>query len=132
MKKLKVCGICSRERLIWKNFQGIKYCQLCWNLSQPKKLKKKSKRINPISLQRREDNKIYAIERVAFLLEHPMCQVHIIGCYNQSSQVHHAKGRTGSLFLDKRYWIAVCDFCHKFVENNPTWAKENKFSLNRI
>ena len=31
MKKLKVCSGCHEEKVIWKNHEGNKYCQYCWN-----------------------------------------------------------------------------------------------------
>lgn len=50
----------------------------------------------------------------------------------QTNQVHHKKGRIGSLLLDQRYWLAVSPEGHRRIENNPEWAKENNYSLNRL
>ncbi|WP_262885687.1 hypothetical protein [Myroides sp. LoEW2-1] len=42
------------------------------------------------------------------------------------------KGRVGSLFLDTRYWLAVSREGHRMIEENPKWAKEKGYSLNRL
>lgn len=45
--------------------------------------------------------------------------------------IHHMKGKEGSLFLDTRYWLAVSLNGHILIELNPRWAKENGYSLSR-
>lgn len=50
----------------------------------------------------------------------------------QTNQVHHKKGRIGSLLLDQRYWLAVSPEGHRQIENNPIWAKEKGYSLDRL
>lgn len=49
-----------------------------------------------------------------------------------TTDIHHKKGRIGSLLLDTRYWIALSREGHQKVENNPKWAKENGYSLSRL
>lgn len=50
----------------------------------------------------------------------------------QTNQVHHKKGRIGDLLNDQRFWLAVSPKGHSMIENNPEWAKENGYSLNRL
>jgi frataxin-like iron-binding protein CyaY len=42
------------------------------------------------------------------------------------------KGRSGALLNDKRYWLAVSRKGHRFIEDNPKWAKDNGYSLYRL
>lgn len=50
----------------------------------------------------------------------------------QTNQVHHKKGRIGDLLLDQEFWLAVSPDGHDKIENNPIWAKEKGYSLNRL
>jgi len=46
---------------------------------------------------------------------------------------HHMKGKaTIELLLDERYWLPVSRQGHNMIENNPKWAKERGFSLDRL
>lgn len=46
-------------------------------------------------------------------------------------QVHHAKGRVGSLMLDQRYWRALCGAHHQFVTEHPPEARAAGLSFHR-
>lgn len=37
--KLKICFSCNTEKVIWKQHNGHRYCQRCWNRVKPIKLK---------------------------------------------------------------------------------------------
>lgn len=61
----------------------------------------------------------------------------------KATTIHHKKGKVGyaddwarehdiPLWLDERFWLAVSMDGHTKIENNPEWAKENNFSLNRL
>ncbi len=45
-------------------------------------------------------------------------------CYEQASQVHHAKGRHGPLLNDKRYWWLLCFEHHSWVHTYPNKARQ--------
>jgi len=96
------------------------------SVSKPKVLKK----IAPISEKRKVENLKYQSQRIIFLgkPENKICPI----TKKPTTDIHHSKGRIGSLFLDERYWIALSREGHKRVEENPEWAKENGFSLNRL
>ena len=34
-----------------------------------------------------------------------------------------------SLYLDKRFWLAVSHEAHEMIENNPDWAVEKGYSI---
>lgn len=68
----------------------------------------------------------------------------ICSCCGESpaEQVHHPKGREGYadqwallkgivLLHDQRFWLACCGFCHTEIERNPTWAKQEGYTLTR-
>jgi hypothetical protein len=93
------------------------------------KYKQKTKVINPISKKRKEENKIYLKERLVFLSLNKICPIFKD---KKTTDIHHKKGRTGDLFLDKKYWIALSSEGHFLVENNPKWARENGYTVNRL
>lgn len=93
-----------------------------------KKDKPKKAKINQVSDKRKAANKIYSEERKKFLAG-KMCAVFP---KEKATDVHHMKGRVGKLFLDKRYWLPVSRAGHRKIEENPNWAKEMGYSLNRL
>lgn len=92
--------------------------------------KKKRTPIRKVSKKRQAEEAEYKKVRAEYLSEHPKCEVK--GCGKFSSECHHKMGRIGGLLTDKRFFLAVCRTHHTFIELNPEWAKENKYSLNRI
>lgn len=57
-----------------------------------------------------------------------MCEVE--GCVHKATQIHHKKGRIGDALYND--FLAICEDCHRKVEENPEWAKENGYSVSRI
>lgn len=70
------------------------------------------------------------IVKPAYLAAHQMCEID--GCSSKATEVHHKKGRIGKLLNDTDYFLAVCRKDHVFIENNPLWAKQKGYSINRI
>ena len=85
----------------------------------------------------------YATRGPAFLEDHPECQ----GCRliykhtkgkrgwpfpRPSQQIHHMKGRLGRLYLDEKFWKALCADCHDYVEKNRDDAKKMELSFSRL
>ena len=133
----KLCVICQEQPKSKTYFN----CKTCINLSCIEKFRKQSyekqnskvKNKNPIkkiSDKRKLDDIIYKSERIKFLMlpENKICPI----TKKQATTIHHKKGRLGSLYLDKRFWVALSMEGHEFVEKNPIWAKENGYSLNRL
>lgn len=134
--KLKICDECLEEKVIWKNFEGNKYCLSCWNRIKPKKpstsLPKKSK-IAKSSVKRKEQNKEYKLVRDDYMLAHPYCEGNIsFICTGKATELHHAGGRVGNLLTDTRYFKALCHACHVWAELNPKEAKEMGLSVSRL
>jgi hypothetical protein len=112
------CGILSLYRE-----KGL--CPKCFNVWRKTNMPKP---ILQVSTKRQLDNKTYSVLRVKFLSENKICPI----TGTPTTDIHHKKGRVGSLFLDVRYWIALSRKGHKYVEEHPKWAKQNGYSLKRL
>ena len=127
-----VCVCCERKRLIYSR----KMCQSCYWGDNKKKNEGKQKTIKEfkpipkISQKRKIENAKYIVLRIEFLgkKENSICPV----TGEKTTEIHHKKGRVGSLFLDVRYWLAVSREGHKKIEENPVWAKKEGYSLSRL
>lgn len=126
---LKICSRCEKEKVIWKNFSGHRYCLPCWNIVKPdnpfKSPPKPKKSISKVSEKRILSNKMYLKLRKEFLKEHSCCVAKLAGCTHcipEGLTIQHTRGRVGSLYLDTRYWITLCLNCHRWVNENPEQA----------
>lgn len=127
-----VCVCCKRKRLIYSK----KMCQSCYWSDNKKKNEGKQKTIKEfkpipkISQKRKIENAKYIVLRIEFLgkKENSICPV----TGEKTTEIHHKKGRVGSLFLNTKFWLGVSRKGHLKIENNPEWAKENGFSENRL
>lgn len=91
-----------------------------------------NKPINKVSEAKKEDDKIYATSRKVYLGNHAVCEVKLTGCQQKANQIHHRKGRIGKNYIDIHTFLACCDNCHRWIENNVTQAKELGFSIDRL
>lgn len=128
--KERVCKHCGE---IWRQYNSLDKCKCQRKQIEIKRSSFASKIHKPIkrvSDKKTLDDIIYKSERIKFLMlpENKICPI----TKQPTTDVHHSKGRVGSLYLDKKYWIALSREGHKFVEENPILAKENGFSLNRL
>ena len=139
--KLKTCSICNKETYLWKS--NPPSCKDCWlkikaqdQSSEPKSYKvtkkkeSRSYRIKSVSDKKLTELKEYRVVRDRYLAEHKVCEHP--DCKNPSEDLHHAKGRVGSLLTDVRYFKALCRRCHRWVEENPEQSKEIGLSLSRL
>lgn len=119
-----------------QKFFGQQYCSKeCYKPNlKLKPIKKVSKKQSVRNLQ-------YRVQRIEFLSkkENSICPV----TGQKATQVHHMKGRKGYadewardnkiwLLNDVRFFLGVSADGHKEIEENPEWAKEMGYSLNRI
>lgn len=127
--KKKICNSCETEQYIWKNHQGNKYCQHCWNKikydNDPPKPKIYTA-IKPKSKKQIALDNAYSKLRKIFLTQNPMCQAHLSGCQGGATDVHHKRGR-GKWLLVITTWMAVCRTCHSYIHLHPTEARELGF-----
>ena len=85
-------------------------------------------RIKVYNSKRSRQVTAYKKVRYDFLMANPICEV----CGGMATEIHHVKGRMGELLINPDYFLAVCRKCHDNIESNPTWAKENGYSLSRL
>ena len=97
---------------------------------RPKPIKKIVK-INQRSAKGRREDKLYSELRSKFLTEHPVCEARLDDCTGKTTEVHHKKAR-GIWLLIAKYFLPVCNNCHRWIETHPKEAKEKGFSLSRL
>lgn len=89
-----------------------------------KELIPKRKAIKKVSVKRKEKLKEYTPLRKQYLLDHPECEIKLIGCTVKATQIHHCS--TSDLdFLNTKTWKACDDWCHNQVERVLS-AKERR------
>jgi len=121
---------CGKEFTPYKTTD--KYCSAhCFFACQEQKESKPRKAIRPVSKKRLEQLAKYRPLRDTYLKEHPICEVH--DCDKPSNNLHHKKGREGSLLTDVRFFMACCETCHpKRIHENPEWAYKHGYLISRI
>ena len=138
-KEFKKCKVCGTEFKMYRTTD--KYCSGKCQMKDKKpnlQLKSLYKPIKQVSEKRKLEDIIYKSERIKFLSlpENQKCPV----TGEQTTQIHHVLKRRGyadewarenkvSLYLDKRFWLAVSHKGHEKIENNPEWAYEQGFSI---
>lgn len=107
---------------------------------KPKEFKPR-KPIPQISKKRAVESAKYTVAKIQFMgkPENKVCPV----TGQPTTDIHHKMGRVGfadswarinnvTLLLDTRFWLAVSRDGHRQIEENPSWAKEMGYSLNRL
>lgn len=77
--------------------------------------KKPIYRIPKTSSKRKEKLKEYTPLKKQYLLDHPECEIKLIGCQAKSIEIHHCS-ISDKDFLNVNTWKAVCRFCHNKIE----------------
>lgn len=134
--KLKKCAGCSKDKVIWKNHEGKKYCKDCWYKEEVPKTPSNKKPIKPKSDKQNVLDVLYSKMRKEFLNrpENATCKAKFQGCvgaFKENLTVHHTKGR-GRYYLDQTTWIPLCISCHEWVERHPKEAREMGLSGSKI
>lgn len=88
--------------------------------------------ISKVSENKKAEDKVYASIRKVFLDNHKVCEAKILRCLNQSTEVHHKKGRVGKNYLDVHTFLALCSNCHRWIETHPESSKEHGYSIDRL
>lgn len=118
------------------------YCSSKCKIENTKKSKRKIyKAPRRVGKKQAVINSKYTVARLGFLgmNDNQICPIK----GTLTTDVHHKMGRVGfadewarlnniPLILDTRFWIALSREGHIQVEENPNWAKENGYSLNRL
>ena len=104
---------------------------------------KRRKPLRRVSLKMAVKKREYVKVRDAYLKKNPYCEVylaeHRIAFLHGdeevqaplATQVHHKRGRVGSLLTDERYFLAVSDEMHKMIHGDTAWAYKKGYMLNR-
>lgn len=134
--KLKKCSSCNLDKVIWKNFEGNKYCKDCWYSKEMLKAPSNKRPIKQKSDKQDVLDVLYSKMRKEFLErpENATCRAKLPGClgvFKQNLTVHHTKGR-GRYFLDQLTWIPLCLTCHQWVEEHPKEAREMNLSGSKL
>jgi len=110
------------------------YCSSCNRQArkEAQELMKEAKVKKPIKAvadKRAKQLQQYSKLKAQYIAIHQICEN--IGCNQQATTIHHMAGRENEMLLDVNYFKALCFDCHRKVEENPHWAKENKLSESR-
>jgi hypothetical protein len=102
-----------------------------------KREKPKPSYLKPKSAKQSADDRKYA-EAAKEFIRGKYCPV----TWQPATEVHHMKGRQGygdrwakendiRLIHDQRYWLPVSREGHQRIENKPSWAKQQGYTLTR-
>lgn len=80
-----------------------------------------------MSKKRAADHRIYLKLRKKYLEDHPECE----RCSYQANEIHHKIGR-GKYLNDIKFFMAVCAYCHTWIESHPGDAFKLGYKLDRI
>lgn len=89
-------------------------------------------KIKPASKKRAKQNREYQVVRIQYLIDHSVCEIQEVCKGARAVEVHHSKGREGSLLTDTRYFKSVCRACHNWELKFSKEAKEKGYSLSRL
>lgn len=114
---MRLCFIIDCKNYVEGNTD---YCathnhQLRKDIRIANKPKKPIYRIPKTSEKRKEKLKEYTPLRKQYLLDHPECEIKLIGCQANSIEIHHCS-TSDKDFLNVKTWKAVCRFCHNKIE----------------
>jgi hypothetical protein len=76
-------------------------------------------RIRPVSDRRRKALAIYEKIKRVWLANHPTCEV----SGEPATEVHHRRGRIGTLLIDTRFWMPVSRAVHGLIHRQPATAR---------
>ena len=120
----------AKGRCKYNVFSGD-YCKI--HQKYQRDPKKRPKKPNQVSKKQRERMSKYRPIRKKFLEDNPVCMVKREGCFGDSTNVHHGRGKVGDMLYDARYFIACCSGpCHRWCEEHPEEAKALGFSFSRL
>lgn len=81
-----------------------------------------------MSKRRAKELKTYRELKMFILGKRPYCEMPsrtgAPTCLNPATEIHHVRGRYGPMLNDTRYWIAICDDCHKYLHEHANEARK--------
>lgn len=127
-KTHKKCKCCGNTFKMHKTTD--KYCSTKCYFEGEENIK--NNRIKKQSDKRKMQNDLYLIIRKKFLAKKEICPV-ALRVFNkkiEATEIHHKKGRVGSLLNDTSFWLAVSREGHTWIDNNPDEARKLGFLIN--
>jgi hypothetical protein len=122
------CSLCGKEKTRRKALGRVgKASSTEHPQKKPGSLKTQRKPISRVSERRREEGEEYSKLRKLFLETFPVCQVE--GCKEAATEVHHRSGRFFGQYLNVASWLATCSHHHRYIHDNPAWAKTQKYII---
>lgn len=88
---------------------------------------KRGGKLRPFSKKRAKQNRKYLAERENYFTHKSACEI----CGARATQIHHKKGRAGDRLFDSEFFMAICYDCHHKIHQNPKWAYENGYMVQR-
>lgn len=84
---------------------------------------RRTKRVNQVSnrASARAARWLYERAKEEFKKQYPVCY----RCRRDGEiEIHHTRGRAGTLLVDRRFFIPLCECCHTWVHEHPkqAWA----------
>lgn len=78
------------------------------------------RKIKNVSSSRARINWLYVKFKTAFLSSFKKCRK----CGKASCDLHHSRGRCGTLYIDARFFVALCRTCHNWIPDNMDAARK--------
>ena len=126
---MKNCVICGKEFTPYYSRIQNTCSPKCEITKQGQKNVAKNKRKGDNKAnKRKQEEAIYKVKRKRYLEENRICEA----CLKQATEIHHKKGRLGTMIYNELYFMAVCRTCHLYIENNPQEAKVKGWSVSRL
>lgn len=102
-----------------------------WKAKQAKnKASKPRKKIPLMSESYRKRLAQYRVVRDEYFKENPVCQ--FPGCTSKDITLHHSKGKTGDLLMEKKWFKSLCMPHHNWAETHPLEAQNLGLSFKRL
>lgn len=138
--KLKICSVCEKECYLWASTPPA--CKECHQ--RAKSMLKQTtdgrtakafkiystKAIKHVSTRQMKLNAAYKILRDQFMKTRPTCQAGLGGCTVKSTECHHIRGR-GEYLLNDKYYLALCNSCHRWINEHNEAATVMGFCQSR-
>lgn len=91
---------------------------------------KVKKPVNKVSDKQHTRIAEYVVVRDNYLRLNPWCEMHGKPC--RAIEVHHAKGKTGDLLTNTKFFMGVCRDAHLWIHANPNEAIRDGYSFSRL
>lgn len=146
--KLKICSICNEPSKLWVSTpKTCKNCAMRLKSSDKPKFKAltqtedgkiakafkvySTKAIKQVSTRQIKLNAAYKVLRDQFMKLHPACQAGLDGCTVKATECHHMRGR-GEYLLNDKYYLALCNNCHRWINEHNEAATAMGFCQSRL